>query len=184
MTQEISSAASGEEASPKTSSPWLRLIPGSVLLFVLWLLLTGSLAASELFVGLIVSVSVAWLARRQLALLDDFKLTAAMPWYLLLYLLNFFYALIRANLDMARRVLSPELPINPAVVEVRTGLRSRLGRLVLANSITLTPGTLTVDVLEDRLRIHWVDSTPGTDLETATQAIAADFEKHLKEVFQ
>jgi len=81
---------------------------------------------------------------------------------------------------MARRILTPSLPLNPEVVEVKTELQSDLGRLLLANSITLTPGTLTVDVKDDRLLVHWVDCRPGTDLEQATQAIAAGFERHIK----
>ena len=54
---------------------------------------------------------------------------------------------LAANLDLARRVLTPSLPIRPAMVLVSTSLRSDLGRLVLANSITLTPGTLTDEAL-------------------------------------
>jgi multicomponent Na+:H+ antiporter subunit E len=76
-------------------------------------------------------------------------------------------------------VLAPSLPINPGVVQVRTGLTSDLGRLLLANSITLTPGTLTVDVDADLLLIHWINCPPDVDMEEATRLIAADFEKHL-----
>jgi multicomponent Na+:H+ antiporter subunit E len=93
---------------------------------------------------------------------------------------HFFRALVVANFDVARRVVSPSLPIRPAVVEVRTGLRSALGRMLLANSITLTPGTLTIDVEGDRLLVHWIDCPPGTDLAQATNAIAAGFERHIK----
>jgi multicomponent Na+:H+ antiporter subunit E len=101
------------------------------------------------------------------------------PVALLQYLVVFFIELVRANLDMARRVLSPSLPINPAVVEVRTGLQSSLGKLLLANSITLTPGTLSLDVQNDRLLVHWIDCPPGTDIDSATRAIAESFERHI-----
>jgi multicomponent Na+:H+ antiporter subunit E len=66
------------------------------------------------------------------------------------------------------------------VVQVRTNLRSDLGKLLLANSITLTPGTLTVDVEGDLLLIHWIDCPAGIDMAEATRLIAADFEKHLR----
>ena len=89
-------------------------------------------------------------------------------------------ALVRANLDMARRVLTPALPLRPAMVQIRTSLRSDLGRLVLANSITLTPGTLSVDVDGDALVVHWVDCPPDTDMAAATQQIAGAFERHLR----
>jgi multicomponent Na+:H+ antiporter subunit E len=94
--------------------------------------------------------------------------------------MRFFVALTVANFDVARRVLAPSLPIRPAVVEVHTELRSALGRMLLANSITLTPGTLTIDVHGDRLLVHWIDCAPGTDLAAATAAIAAGFERHIK----
>jgi hypothetical protein len=66
-------------------------------------------------------------------------------------------------------------------VEVHTDLKSPLGKLLLANSITLTPGTLTVDIIGDRMWIHWIDITPGADLAHATRAIAEEFERLLKE---
>jgi multicomponent Na+:H+ antiporter subunit E len=115
-----------------------------------------------------------------LGILAGVRLTPAAPYHLVRYLGYFVAALVRANLDMARRVLSPSLPIRPAVVEVRTGLQSSLGKLLLANSITLTPGTLSVDVRDDRILVHWVDCAPGTDLEAATRAIAASFEHHIR----
>jgi multicomponent Na+:H+ antiporter subunit E len=102
------------------------------------------------------------------------------PLAFLLYLVSLARALILANLDMARRVLTPSLPIRPALVHINTSLRSELGRLTLANSITLTPGTLTVDVEHDTLTVHWVDCPPGTDMQAATEEIAGGFERHLR----
>lgn len=147
--------------------------------FVLWLLLTASFAVDELVAGLLVSAFIPHLAGDRLQILSGLRLTPAAPLHLLRYLGYFLIALVRANVDVARRVLSPRLPLQPALVEVRTGLQSDLGRLLLANSITLTPGTLTVDLSEDRLLVHWIDVTPGTDLERATAAIAAGFERHI-----
>jgi len=95
------------------------------------------------------------------------------------FMLVFLRSLVHANIDMARRVLSPSLPIRPAVVEVETRLQSTLGRLLLSNAITLTPGTLTVDVHADRLTVHWVDCPPGLDMHGQTQAIVGTFERHL-----
>jgi multicomponent Na+:H+ antiporter subunit E len=144
-----------------------------------WVLLTGSLATDELVLGMLVSLVVMLAAGDRLALLSGLRLTPLAPLHLLRYLGYFFGQLALSNLDVARRVISPTLPIQPELVEVRTGLRSDLGRMLLANSITLTPGTLTVEAEGDRLLIHWIDSTPGSDLESATRAIAAGFEKHI-----
>lgn len=161
-----------------------RFVIATIILFIVWLLLVGTLSLSEIFVGLLVAAFTAWLSSNHLAFLDNLKLSWATPWHVLRYFMVFLVALLRANIDMARRVLSPRLPINPALVEVQTQLKSPLGKLILANSITLTPGTLTVDVVGDRFLVHWVDSTPGTDLEHATQAIAESFERHLREFLQ
>lgn len=168
------------QASPpavRTLAPRVGVFLAS---FALWLLLTGSLATEEIVAGLLVSLVATLLAADHAALLGGLRLSPSAPWHLLRYLGVFCLALLRSNLDMARRVLSPSLPLRPAVVTVQTGLRSPLARLILANSITLTPGTLTVDVEDDRLLVHWIDCPPGTDLTGATNAIAAAFERHLK----
>ncbi len=149
-------------------------------IFAAWLALTSSLAPAELVTGLIVSAGVAALSWNHLSLLDGIRLTPALPLHLLSYFWTFWIALFKANLDVAMRVVTPKVKINPALVEVRTGLKSDLGKLWLANSITLTPGTLTVDVIGDTLRVHWIDATPGRDLEHATRAIAESFENKLR----
>ncbi len=148
------------------------------LLFLLWILLTASFSWQELISGLIVSLAIA-LVSSNIQLLDHFQLTRSAPLALLKYLYHFFIALVKANLDLARRILSPSLPLNPAVVEIQTNLKSDLGKLLLANSITLTPGTLTIDVKKQRLLVHWVDASSGTDLQSATQAIADQFEQYI-----
>lgn len=148
-------------------------------LFLLWLLLSGSLAAEEVSIGIVVAV-VAAMATPRIEIFNGFKFTFYTPLALLFYLLNFLFALVKANLDLAKRVLTPALPLNPEIISIKTELQSELGRLLLANSITLTPGTLTVDVKDDRLLVHWIDSSPASNNEQATQIIAADFEKHIK----
>lgn len=147
---------------------------------VVWVGLTGSVAREELVAGTLVAAVTAILAAERRPVFAGLRFSVTAPLYLVRYLFVFGVALWRANLDMARRVLSPSLPIRPAVVEVQTDLRSDLGRLMLANSITLTPGTLTVDIHEGVLLVHWVDCPPDADLQTTTRAIAADFEKHLQ----
>ena len=157
-----------------------RYITGFAVTFLVWLALAGALDGQEALAGLFVAALIPLLAWRQLALFDALRPGLWLPWHLLRYLAVFLLTLVRANLDMARRVLSPRLPINPDTVEVRTALTSDLGRLLLANSITLTPGTLTVDVEADRLRVHWIDVSPGADIDSATRAIAERLERPLR----
>lgn len=148
-------------------------------LVLLWLLLVGTLRWDELLAAVAAAGLVTALAGPRLVILSGVKLSPASLAPLGRYLREFALALVKSNLDVARRVLTPSLPIRPAVVEVTTSLRSPLGKLLLANSITLTPGTLTVDVQDDRILVHWIDCPPGTDLAGATRAIAESFERHL-----
>ncbi len=145
-----------------------------------WLLLVGSLDRQELIAGLLVASAVAVLTLGRPSVLAGIRLSAKAPVAFLTYLAALLVALVRANLDMARRVLTPSLPLRPALVRVNTSLRSDLGRLVLANSITLTPGMLSIDVEDDALIVHWVDCPPGNNVEATTREIAGGFERHLR----
>lgn len=150
------------------------------LLFVLWIALIGRFDVQEWAVGAVLSILVVLLASPRLGVFAGLRLTPSAPLHFLSWLGFFLIALLRANIDMARRVLSPSLPLKPGFVEVRTALSSPLGKIALANSITLTPGTLAVDVEDDRLLVHWVDTGDMTDVDAATAEIAAGFERHLK----
>jgi len=102
--------------------------------------------------------------------------------YSIAYIFYLFISIIKSNLDVARRVVQPTIPINPGIVVVKTKLKSPVGRMILANSITLTPGTLSVDVDGDHYYIHWIDVT-DMDEEGATKKIVAGFEKYLEVIF-
>lgn len=98
------------------------------------------------------------------------------------YAVLFLKELLKANFQVALLVVNPTLPIHPGIVKVKTSLKSPIGRLMLANSITLTPGTLTVEIEDDALFIHWVNvSSP--DIEAATHEIVQKFEKHLEVLY-
>jgi multicomponent Na+:H+ antiporter subunit E len=103
-------------------------------------------------------------------------------WFLV-YIPVFTYHMIVANLDVAYRVINPGLPINPGIVKIKTGLKTNIAKTFLANSITLTPGTMTVDIQDEYLYIHWIN-VKHTDVEGATKDISRIFEKHLKRIFE
>ncbi len=150
---------------------------------VLWLLLTWSVALLDLAVGVIVALLVATLLSH---IYPDQPAKALQPrriFWFLLYIPYFFYYCIRANLDVAYRVLHPDVPIHPGIVKVRTSLQSEMAKTLLANSITLTPGTLTVDVSGQHLYIHWIN-VHGEDEEAHTALIVERFEGFLRRVFE
>ena len=104
-------------------------------------------------------------------------------WFLGYIPLLFYYMLI-ANFDVVYRVVHPMMPINPGIVKAKTTLKSESGRTALANSITLTPGTLTVDITDDGfLYIHWIN-VRETDVEGATKRIVTRFERILSRIFE
>jgi len=113
------------------------------------------------------------------------KLFSLQRWYYALqYIPLFFYAMLKANLDVVYRVVHPLMPIHPGIVKVKTTLRSDAARTLLANSITLTPGTMTVDITPDGfLYIHWIN-VKDTDVENATKDIVSRFEKLLAKIFE
>ena len=107
-------------------------------------------------------------------------------WYFIAYYMPvFLWECIKANIDVAYRVLHPSLPINPGIVKVRTTLKTDTALTFLANSITLTPGTMTVDIDRDNgvLYIHWINvKTKNT--EEATKIIVERFERILHKIFE
>jgi len=104
--------------------------------------------------------------------------------WMAVYLPVFFYYIIKANLQVVYLVLHPEMPIRPGIVKVKTELATDTGRTALANCITLTPGTFTVDLTDDgHLYIHWL-KVEATDEGEATERIVRRFERFLKRIFE
>ncbi|HOK56804.1 MAG TPA: Na+/H+ antiporter subunit E [bacterium] len=91
---------------------------------------------------------------------------------------------IVANFDVAYRVLHPNLPIRPGIVKVKTRLKNKSALTLLANSITLTPGTMSVEIDPDGfLYIHWIN-VKTDDIEKATEIIVRKFEKIIERIFE
>ncbi len=162
-----------------------------LLSFVMWLTLVWpfSLAGGELTIdfqsiiaGIIASVATA-------AIFYDFTENHHKIYHLnrylwfLVFIPVFIYECIKANFYVAYLVLHPDMPIHPGIVKVKTKLKSNSGRTILANCITLTPGTLTVDITDDgHLYIHWIDVT-SKDVDHATETIVNRFENYLTKIF-
>lgn len=151
-------------------------------LLLIWLVANDSLARDVVVVGVLVAGVLAWLFARFAVVYADINWTPRVLLHVVLYLGVFLWELILANLNVLRLVLSPRIDIHPGIVEIRTKLKSPLGRLVLANSITLTPGTLVVDIRGDSLFIHWINVS-SKDPEAATREIAGKFERYLEVIY-
>lgn len=151
-------------------------------LLLLWVLLNGSLATEVLMVGVAAALVISLLFRHGLAVFSEFRATPRAFITAIGYVFYFAKELVKSNLNLARIVLSPTLPLTPGIVRVRTKLKSPMGRLLLANSITLTPGTLTVDVEDEWLYIHWV-TVESADIDDATASIVSGFERYLEVMY-
>lgn len=154
-----------------------KVLSTFLVLYLLWIALAG-ISLEELLVGAIVSFLIAYLIRNTSAYDFGFNIIVQTIKFIFMYLPLFIWKLIVANISLAKIVLDPKLPINPGFVKISTGLKGDAGKLILANSITLTPGTLTVDVEEDELLIHWVN-IEGNDKNDYFKHIASGFEKTL-----
>ena len=155
-----------------------------VLGFIIWMLLTWQIDVQVIIAGLIASVIVALLFHEILPKEPHVFLSPIRLFWLLVYLPVFFYYVIKANLDVVYRALHPKMPIKPGIVKIKTNLKTESGITALANSITLTPGTLTVDLTDDGfLYVHWIN-VKSDDVEQATKFIAQRFEWFLQKIFE
>lgn len=134
--------------------------------------------------GLVPVLFIELILGRLTAIFDGAKFTPGAIINSFYYILVFVVAMIKSNIDVMLRVLNPKLPINPGIVRVKTELKSPMARMILANSITLTPGTFVVDIKDEFLYIHWIDVCCEGDPNKATQIIASKFEKILKRIYE
>jgi multicomponent Na+:H+ antiporter subunit E len=170
--------------------------------FIIWMLVTwpyadGKFDVQVITAGLIASFIVAILFHPRLrggklapakaGVLPKEHLVFVSPvrlFWALIYVPVFFYYIMKANLDVVYRALHPKMPIKPGIVKIKTNLKTESGITALANSITLTPGTLTVDLTDDGfLYVHWI-YVRSDDVEQATQYIARRFEWFLQRIFE
>ncbi|MCD2183806.1 Na+/H+ antiporter subunit E [Rhizobium sp. GN54] len=172
-----------EEENPRANAALPRGLAGLwLLLLVLWIVFNASAAPAILLVGLLVASAIAWIFATRSAVWSDVLLTPRVLFHFLVYTGVFVVEMVKANLNMLRYVYAPRIDIHPGIVKINLRLRSPIGRLALANSIALTPGSLVMDIDGDTLFIHWLD-VRTTDPEEATEMIAGAFDKHLGKVF-
>jgi|WetSurMetagenome_2_1015567.scaffolds.fasta_scaffold482165_2 multicomponent Na+:H+ antiporter subunit E len=159
-----------------------------ILSFLVWLALTSFWDIQEIVAGLFLSLIVSFIAGHILITTPPGKNQFKKFIISIKYFFIFFREMIKANLHVAYIVIHPKLPIKPGIVKIKTSLTKDSARTVLANSITLTPGTMTVDINPDtnEYYIHWIDiaSANPSDVNENTEKISSVFEKILKEIFE
>jgi multicomponent Na+:H+ antiporter subunit E len=154
-----------------------------LLLFGVWLLLTWSLRWQEMLVGVVIAL-IADLMLGDIYPINAVKLLNPIRlFWFIVYGISFLGYVVKANFDVAYRVLNINMPIRPGIVKVRTRLKTDMARTFLANSITLTPGTLSIDFVDDHLYVHWINIV-SDDPVKETEIIVQHFENLLERVFE
>ncbi len=148
-----------------------------LLFFILWIIFNGRITVEIVLLGIAVSGAVYAFCCRFLGYSvkkDLFLMTRA--GYVLIFLGILIWEIIKANAATCKLILSPHNRVDPVVVRFRTGLKSRVAKVLLANSITLTPGTITVALEGDTYTVHCLDRKFGEGLENSI------FEKYLARI--
>lgn len=156
-----------------------------LLALLIWSFLTWPLDLQHFIVGVLVCFFVSAITGDLFVQRPYILKNISRYMWFLYYIPLFIWECIKANIDVAYRVIHPDLPINPGIVKVKTTLKSDAGLTFLANSITLTPGTMSVDIDQENgfLYIHWID-VKHKDTEKATQIIVKTFEDVLRRIFE
>ncbi|MBQ6273730.1 MAG: Na+/H+ antiporter subunit E [Oscillospiraceae bacterium] len=171
----------------KTTFP--AILATFVLCFAFWVLLTWSFTMQELIAGGVVSLAVALFSARFFIHEKAFWFANPAKFFsgLFYWLCIFPIELVKANLNMAKICFTGCKKINPGIVKVPVDLQSEYGQAALANSITLTPGTITMETAEEDgqnyFYIHWIDVTAPSGKE-AGDAIKGTLEKGLRRVWK
>jgi multicomponent Na+:H+ antiporter subunit E len=180
-----------ESANSFKRKPLVERLVLFVMVFVFWLLLVwpvspvdGRWLTGDIVVGALVAAFVA-LVMHDIIRVGFIRLVNPRSWFwLFMFMFVFFYYVIKGGLDVSYRILHPRMPIRPGIVKIRSVLKTATGRAALANCITLTPGTLTIDVTEDGVfYVHWINVL-SLDEELAAQHVLRRFEWFIKRIFE
>ncbi len=156
-----------------------RFIFTFVVSALLWMGFTFPPSNEEIIIGIIVAFVVSLWGAKYIVELGLYCFSPVKLINAILYIPFLLWEIIKANIQVAIIVLSPRLPIKPAIVQAKTELKSDVGKMTLANSITLTPGTLTIDIIDDTYFIHCV-KIDDTSEEYATETIIKKFERRIR----
>ena len=149
-------------------------ISKSAVLFLAWLVLSASYDLVSVALGLFVALAVTWLNP-----VDPASPFRSVPWLRVLgYLPWLFARIFRSGIHVTRLILDPSLPIAPKLIRYRTDLQSDGAIVILGNSLTLTPGTITVEVNSNELVVHAIDDAASRDL------IERRFERKIGQMFR
>jgi multicomponent Na+:H+ antiporter subunit E len=167
------------------SSRWVRMRAGLSLwavLFTIWVAANSTLEHSVLAAGAGITLVVAVAASATTTLWHAVRFTPRTVVDFLHYTAIFLREIVKSNLYVLSYVYRMRLDLRPGIVATRTRLRSPLGRFVLTNTVTLTPGTLVMALEDTTLFVHALDLETD-DIDTLTATVSGPFEPSLARTF-
>lgn len=155
----------------------MKFLFASVIMFVFWFLLSGETNPILIGSGIISSLFVAFLSKDMLLSEKNLKRSIYLFIRFVKYIPYLLYQIVLANIDVVYRVLHPKMPIDPVLVSFTSELETDFCIVTYANSITLTPGTVTIDVNKKKeFIVHSLTSKYAKSL------LSGDMEKKVKEI--
>jgi multicomponent Na+:H+ antiporter subunit E len=154
-----------------------------IITLLFWLLITLSLSLANIITGIVAAGATTLLFGKYFVTRVGLFLEPQRYGWLVVYIFIFLWECIKANFDVAYRVLHPAMPIKPGIVKVELGIKTDLARTMLANSITMTPGTIAVDVIGDVMFVHWI-YVSSDDPNVYSRKVSGRFEKYIKKIFE
>ena len=137
-----------------------------LLFFLVWVIFNGRLTMEIALFGIAVAGAVfAFVCRfMEYSLKKELRFYRLMPAFAQ-YLYYLIKEIVFSNITVSRMILTRKEEMEPVIVHVRTSLKSEIARVILANSITLTPGTITVSLTDDKLLVHCLDKSLSEGME-------------------
>ena len=136
-----------------------------LVLFCLWLALSGYYLALIITLG-VLSVVLTTVIALRMEIVDHETYPVRVTWGVVSYWGWLIWQIVKANVDVTRVILSPSLPISPSVIRVKGHQRTKLGLVTYANSITLTPGTVSLRLDDDTIEVHALTEESARDVES------------------
>ena len=147
----------------------MRIIIAAVLTFLFWFILSGHTELWLLLLGL-ASVSLTIFLSYRMNIMDR----EGHPFHMTMRLLHYFLFLSKeiviANLDVVKRILIPGRTISPQIIQIPHNKKTNIGKVIYANSITLTPGTVTMELTENKIKIHSLSKDGAENLQDGRMA--------------
>ncbi len=134
-----------------------RFLVVAATLWAFWIALANQFNLMHALIGL---VGIGLISLFSFSIIEEWlipiKWSYKIPWRLSLFFIKRLKYIVQANIDLAERLLDPQLPINPAIIRLKHKLKNPVARAILANTITLTPGTLTAEINEEDIYVHFL----------------------------